>query len=136
MHRHSFNQFLISSDTLQVYKDNQLLFASTKARLLPLLEYIDRFAPSHQEVIVFDKIMGNAAVLLCVSAACREVYSPLGSQLAIKTLDEYGIKHYLTEIVPCIQGAGGGGMCPMEKLSLGKRPEEFYALIKKMVIGS
>lgn len=128
-----FNQFLISDDTLQVYKDNQLLFASNKDRLLPIVEYIDRFAPHHQQVVIFDKLMGNAAALLAIKASCREVYSPLGSQLAIKTLDKYGIKYHLTEIVPYIQKPNQADMCPMEKLSLNKEPEEFYEVMKSII---
>ena len=72
MYPRLFNEFLISSDTLRVYKGNKLLFASNKDRLLPLLEYIDRFAPHHRWIVVFDKIMGNAAALLCVKATCRQ----------------------------------------------------------------
>ena len=127
-----FNRFLIGSDTLQVYKGSKLLFASNKDRLLPLLEYIDRFAHYHQ-VVIFDKIMGNAAALLAVKASCREVYSPLGSQLAIKTLDKYHIKYHLTETVPYIQEANGEDMCPMEKLSMNREPEEFYELIRNAI---
>ena len=125
-----FEKFLISDDTLRVYKGDILLFASNKDRLLPLLEYIDKFVPYERGVIIFDKIMGNAAALLCVKVICQEVYSPLGSQLAVKTLDKYGIKYHLTKIVPYIQKAGGEDMCPMEKLSLNKEPEEFYQAVK------
>ncbi len=128
-----FNEFLLSSDTLRVYEGNQLIFSSTKDRLLPLLEYIDRFAPHQQPVIILDKIMGNAAALLSVEANCREVYSPLGSQLAVKTLDKYGIKYQLTEIVPYIQKPNGDDMCPMEKLSIDKEPEEFYEAIRSII---
>ena len=132
MYARLFNRFLTGSDTLQVYKGSKLLFASNKDRLLPLLEYIDRFAHYHQ-VVIFDKIMGNAAALLAVKASCREVYSPLGSQLAIKTLDKYHIKYHLTETVPCIQKANGEDMCPMEKLSMNREPEEFYKLIRNAI---
>ncbi len=128
MYARLFNRFLTGSDTLQVYKGSKLLFASNKDRLLPLLEYINRFAHYHQ-VVIFDKIMGNAAALLAVKASCREVYSPLGSQLAIKTLDKYHIKYHLTKTVPCIQKPNGEDMCPMEKLSMNREPEEFYELI-------
>ena len=100
-----FNEFLISGDTLRVYEDSQLIFTSDKDRLLPLLEYIDRFAVYHQRVVILDKIMGNAAALLSVKANCQEVYSPLGSQLATKQLDKYGIKYHLSKIVPYIQTA-------------------------------
>ena len=74
--------------------------------------------------------MGNAAALLSVVANCREVYSPLGSQLTLKTLHKYDIKYHITEIVPYIQKPDGNDMCPMEKLSIGKEPEEFYELIR------
>jgi len=132
MYARLFNRFLTGSDTLQVYKGSKLLFASNKDRLLPLLEYIDRFAHYHQ-VVIFDKIMGNAAALLAVKASCREVYSPLGSQLAIKTLDKYHIKYHLTETVPYIQKANGEDMCSMEKLSMNREPEEFYKLIRNAI---
>ena len=79
--------------------------------------------------------MGNAAALLAVKASCREVYSPLGSQLAIKTLDKYHIKYHLTETVPYIQKANGEDMCPMEKLSMNRGPEEFYKLIRNTIKG-
>ncbi|MFC1943818.1 DUF1893 domain-containing protein, partial [Chloroflexota bacterium] len=129
----SFNEFLSSDDTLRVYEGDQLIFSSNKDRLLPLLEYIGRFVPHHQQIVIFDKIMGNAAALLSVKAGCREVYSPLGSQLAIKTLDEYDIKHHLTKIVPYIQKPNEEDMCPMEELSINKGPEEFYEAIKNII---
>jgi hypothetical protein len=76
--------------------------------------------------------MGNAAVLLSIKAGCREVYSPLGSQLAVKTLDRYGIKYHLTKIVSYIRNSDGEDVCPMEKLSVNKEPEEFYELIREL----
>ncbi|MEE8413283.1 MAG: DUF1893 domain-containing protein, partial [Dehalococcoidales bacterium] len=98
-----FSEFLSSGDTLRVYQGNQLTFSSSKDRLLALLEYIDQFEPQPRPVVIFDKIMGNAAALLSVKAGSREVYSPLGSQLAVKTFDKYDITYHITEIVPYIQ---------------------------------
>lgn len=121
-----FNAFLLSRDTLRVYEEDRLIFSSTKDRLLPLLEYIGQFAPQQLPVVVFDKVMGNAAALLSVKAGCREVCSPLGSQLAVETLAKHGIEYHLSEIIPCIKKSDGKDMCPMEKLSIGKDPEEFY----------
>jgi len=133
MYTDFFNEFLTSGDTLRIYEENQLIFSSTKDRLLPLLEYIDRFAPYHQQVVIFDKIMGNAAALLSVMASCQEAYSPLGSQLSVKTLDKYGIKYNITEIVPYIQKPNGEDMCPMEELSINKEPEEFYEVLRSII---
>ena len=126
-----FNDFWISGDTFRVYKGSKLLFASSRGRLIPLCEYIDRFVPHHQWVVAFDKIMGNAAALLCVKATCLEVYSPLGSQPAVKTLDKYGIRHHFTQIVPYIQKSHSEEMCPMEKLSIDKSPDEFHEIMRR-----
>ena len=133
MHKHLFNGFLASSDTLRVYEGDKLIFSSDKDRLLSLLEYIDRFSPHHQQVVIFDKILGNAAALLSIKAGCQKVYSPLGSQLAIKTLDKYGIKYHLTKVVRYIQKPGGEDMCPMEKLSIDKSPEAFYKVMRNII---
>ena len=133
MHKHLFNEFLTNSDTLQVYEDDKLIFSSDKDRLLPLLEYIERFSPHHQQVIIFDTIMGNAAALLSIKAGCQEVYSPLGSQLAVKTLDKYGIKYHLPKVVRYIQKPDGEDMCPMEKLSIDKGPEAFYKVMRNII---
>ena len=125
-----FDDFLISKDTLRVYKGNRLLFASGKGRLAPLLEYINRLTPHQKDVTVFDRIVGNGAALLLKKALCGRVYSPLGSELAVKTLSSYGIKYHFTEVVPYIQNSAREDMCPMEKLSIGKSPEEFYEALR------
>jgi len=133
MYTDLFNEFLTGNNTLQVYEYSKPVFTSTKDRLLPLLDYIREFAAYHRDVVIFDKIVGRAAALLCVKASCQEVYSPLGSQLAIEALDKYGIKHHLTQIVPHIQRPDRKDMCPMEKLSLDKGPEEFYEALRNIV---
>ena len=133
MYKTFFDEFLTSNNTLRVYEDSKLIFASDKDRLLPLAEYIDKSASNHRDVVVFDKIMGRAAALLCIKADCREIYSPLGSRLAIEVLEENGITYHLSQIVPHIQQPNSQDMCPMEKLSLDKKPEEFYQLLVKLI---
>ncbi len=126
-----FNDFLISGETFQIYEGSKLLFTSNRGGLLPLCEYIDRFNPYHHGTVAFDKIMGNAAALLCVKANCLQVYSPLGSQTAVKTLDTYGIRYHFTQIVPYIQQPHSEEMCQMEKLSIDKSPDEFYKIMRR-----
>ena len=126
MYQRIFHEFNASDDTLRIYDESSLVFSSQKDRLLPLMEYIDRYASAHKDVVIFDKIIGNAAALLAVKAGCREIYSPLGSELALQTLENYDIKYHFTRTVPTIQKTDGESMCPMEKLSIGKEPDEFY----------
>jgi hypothetical protein len=125
-----FREFLSGKDTLRIYRDETLVFSSQQDRLLPLMEYSTNHSLAEQPVVIFDKVMGNAAALLAARLNCREVYSPLGSELAVKTLKKYGIKYHLDETVPFICRPDGKRMCPMEELSLGKSPEEFFREMK------
>ncbi len=120
------NQFLVSNNTLWVYNGDRLLFTSSRRGLQPLLEYINKSVPFQDEIKIFDKLIGNAAALLAVKAGCKKIYSPLGSELAIKTLCYYDIQHHIDSITPYIQNHEREDMCPMEKLSINKDPEEFY----------
>lgn len=133
MYTDLYSEFLDSDDTLQIYRDETLVFSSEKDRLLPLMEYLADKVPEQSPVTIFDKVMGNAAALLAVKANCREVYSPLGSELGVNTLEKCGIEYHLSEIVPYITRPDGKGMCPMEKLSIGKEPEEFYREMKSRI---
>ena len=133
MYQRLFDEFLMGDDTLQVYKDREMIFASDKERLRPLLEYIDRFYPYFERVVIFDKIMGNAAALLSVKVNCCEVYSPLGSEHAVKTLKKYGVAYHLVKLVPYIQRPDREDMCPMEELSIDKDPEEFYIAMMSII---
>lgn len=96
-----------------------------------MLEYLAHFSPYEVDVVVFDRVVGNAAALLLKKILCREVYSELGSENAIKTLVSSGIDYHFNKTVPYIENDSRQDMCPMEKLSLGKSPEEFYEALKK-----
>ena len=130
-----FGQFLVSNDKLRVYSEDRLIFTSSRDGLLSLLEYIDKVSPYEKDITVFDRVVGNAAALLLKRVFCGEVYSPLASELAVKTLRRFGIGYHFTEIVPYIRGQGQEGMCPMEKLSLGKSPKEFYQACLTLDLG-
>ena len=129
-----FREFLKSGNSLWVYKDGRSLFTSSKGGILPLLEYIETLAPHHRQITIFDKVVGNAAALLSVKAAVEEINSPLGSELAVKTLRDYDIKYHFSETAPYIINRSQDDMCPMEKLSLDKDPDEFYTAIKALAL--
>jgi hypothetical protein len=108
MDKTSFNEFLSSSDTLRVYRGERLIFSSKKNMLAPLIEYIDCVKNGDKDVIILDKMVGNAAALLAIFAGGREVISPVGSEIAVKTLDRYGLKYHLVNIVPQVKAPTGG----------------------------
>jgi hypothetical protein len=128
-----FGEFVAGDDTLQVYRHDNLVFSSSKDRVVPLLEFIDSLCPDDGPVVLFDKVMGNAAALLAVKARAGEVYSPLGSELAIETLRKNDIAYHLDRVIPFIQKDNSEEMCFMENLSRGKTPDEFYTTIKAII---
>jgi len=128
-----FARFVNSSDTFRVYHKGKPIFKSKKEQLRPLLEYIDEFSPQVQGVVIFDRIVGNAAALLLKKASCLEIYSPLGSEFAARTLSEQGIKYHFSRTVPYIINKAGDDICPMEKLSLDKDPEEFFQHLRRLL---
>lgn len=134
-YRSAFRDFSASGESLRVYRSGALVFSSRKDRLLPLVEYIEERAAGGGAVI-FDKIVGNAAALLSVVAGCREIWSPLGSEQAIATLRAHGIGYRFDRTVPFIQRADGEGVCPMERLSAGREPNEFYQVIRDALASS
>ncbi len=117
-----------------MYCAGRLVFTSGKPGVLPLLEYT-RLNPREKDVTVFDRVVGNAAALLLSRLSCSEVYSPLGSHMAQETLRRAGISYHFTETVPFIQNQQREDMCPMERLSLGKDPEEFYQACLSLGLG-
>jgi len=125
-----FISFIKSEDTFRVYKGSRLLFSSVKDRLHPVLEYIDSHNSLEENVTVYDRTIGNAAALLLQKIKAARVLAELGSENAIQTLRRAGIKYNFNQTVPCIMNDAGTDMCPMEKLSLGKKPDEFYAALK------
>jgi hypothetical protein len=128
-----FQAFLAGDDTLRIYRGKKLVFATKKDRLVPLMDYIATRETGRGPLHIYDKIMGNAAALLAVVAKADEVFSPLGSELAVKTLEKHGVKYRLKKIVPFIIRDDGKGMCPMEQLSIGKEPEEFYQIMRARI---
>lgn len=125
-----FESFLKSGDTIRIIRPDGRVFRSQRKGISPLLSYIEQSRPHMDEVVIFDKVTGNAAALLMKKALCREVFSTIGSRPAAETLEGLGIASYFTKTVPYIINREGNGMCPFEKMSMGKSPDEFYELVK------
>ncbi len=126
-----FKKFLKTEDTLWICLAGNPLFRSTEKGIAPLLTYLQEFPPCLEGVIVFDRVVGNAAALLIKKALGKKVYSLLGSELSAETLKRLGIAYSFLTVVPYISNRTGDDMCPFEKASIGKSPEEFYELVKE-----
>jgi len=126
-----FKKFLKTEDTLWICLAGNPLFRSTEKGIAPLLTYLQEFPPCPEGVIIFDRVVGNAAALLLKKAFSKEVYSLIGSELAAETLKRLGIAYSFLTTVPHILNRSGNDMCPFEKASIGKSPDEFYEFAKE-----
>ena len=63
---------------------------------------------------VADKVVGKAAAMLYVCMQVRQVYAPVMSEAAERTLLRHGIGALHDKKVDRIQNRRGDGLCPME----------------------
>ena len=126
-----FKKFLKTEDTLWICLAGNPLFRSTEKGIAPLLIYLQESSLHPEGVIIFDRVVGNAAALLLKKALGKKVYSLIGSELAAETLKRLGIAYSFLTVVPYISNRAGDDMCPFEKASIGKSPDEFYEFAKE-----
>ena len=136
-----FEKFIKSQFGLEILTGGKAIFRSKKNGIQGLLEFIKKKKKSTKNLTplrnkfltgltVFDKKVGNAVALLCVYLKAREVYGVIGSKTAEKTLKENKIKIHFLKTIPNIINKDETDICPMERMSLSKTPEEFLDLLK------
>ena len=95
------------------------------------MEYIEKYNHKFKQPIIFDKKAGRGMALLAMYLNAKTVFATVGSELAQEALKEAKIDFDFKETVPNILNKKGDDLCPMEKFSLEKQPEEFYKLLKE-----
>ena len=117
---------------LEVWSGDKALFRSKKEGIEGLVDFIKKYDSRFEGLIIFDKIVGRGAALLAVYLKAKAVYGKTGSKSAGRTLKKAKIKFYFHKTVPNILNKKRTGLCPLEKLSLAKKPKEFYNLVKNI----
>lgn len=126
-----FEKFLKSGWGLELWLGKKIIFRSKKSGVKGLLDFIDRSERKYKNLVIFDKIIGQGAALLAAHLGAKEVYGATGSKLAARVLRKYKTKFYFQKTVANILNQDKTDLCPMEKLSFDKSPEEFYYCFRK-----
>ncbi len=126
-----FDKFLKTAWGLEVWAENRIIFRSKKSGVLGLLDFIKKHGRKRKDIIIFDKIVGQGVALLAAYLKVQAIYGKIGSRLAAKSLRGYKIKFYFKKTVPNILNKKKTDLCPLEKLSFTKTPEQFYDNLKK-----
>lgn len=129
-----FEEFLRSKDTLWVCRGGDLLFKARVSGLVPLLTYIEELNCGAGGITVHDRIVGRAAALLLGKASCIGVCAEVGSEAAAQVLRQLDIDYSFVATVPYILNPAGTDMCPFERASIGRTPEEFYRYAKQTLL--
>jgi len=121
-----FEKFIESGWGLALWLGDKRIFRSKKSGVRGLLDFVKKYGKKYEGVIIFDRIVGQAVALLAAYLKAKAVYGALGSELAIKALKKFKIEFYFQKTVSNILNKDQTDLCPFEKLSLDKTPEEFY----------
>jgi hypothetical protein len=121
---------------LEILSDGEITYQSGEPGIKPVIDFIKKSGTSllsaqEKNLIIYDKIVGQAVALLFVLLKVKKVYGIIGSKKAEEVLKKSFIPHLFLQTVPYITNRDKTGPCPFEKLSEGKSPEEFWELVSE-----
>jgi hypothetical protein len=118
--------------SLQIYKNGELVFSSSKKGVRPHLDAIEEVGLTELKgSVMVDKIIGRAAALLILYVKAAESYAIVISEGAKQLFDESGINYSYRIQTENIKTENGVIYCPFEQMVQGiDKPEEAYHAIK------
>lgn len=119
-----------------ILKDHTLFYRSSFIGVKPLLHFMEHCGEAGipEDLILVDKVIGKAALLLAVKMGIREIYTPLASLSALAAAELHGVHLHAKETVPYIVNREKTGMCPLEQSVVHTNdPEEALKSIRAAV---
>jgi len=118
---------------LQVFKEGEIIYQSDESGIKPVVDFIKKsgtplLSAQEKNLIIYDKIVGQAVALLFVLLKVKKMYGVIGSRKAEEVLKKHQIPYLFLKTVPYITNRDKSGPCPFEEMAEGKSPEEFWKL--------
>jgi len=104
-----------NQSTCVILKGDKIIYTSSFIGVKPLLVFMKEskgYDPS--ELILVDKVIGKAALLLAAKIGIPEIYTPVTSLAALAAAKEHNISLNAADVVPFIENRDKTGMCPIE----------------------
>lgn len=100
-----------------IYRKEELIYKSNHIGVKPLLDFLDRMEQYEplEELILVDKVIGKAALLLSALMGIRIIYTPVASEAAHESAKELNIALTSQRTVAYIMNREKNGICPIEK---------------------
>ena len=113
-----------------IFKNQQLIYSSQYIGVKPLLQFIKEkhLMNKTDELILVDKVIGKAAMLLAAYIGVTHVLTPVMSEEAVKVAELYHIDYEALTMVPYIINRQSTGKCPLE-LSVAATEDKEKAIV-------
>ena len=119
-----------------IYSGEQLLHHSQSIGVKPLLEFMEKYPNGYEkeDLLLIDKVIGKAALLLSVLLGMKTIHTPVASRAAVEAAKTHGVTLYAETVVPYIMNREKNGMCPLEKSVLDTNdPQEALQNIREAI---
>lgn len=118
--------------TCLIFKDESIIFESTKRGVQPLLDFLDTTPNREKNFVLVDKVIGRGAVILAKLIGVTEIHTPVISDDALQLALKYNFKCNYKTLVPFIENRNNTGRCPIESCVLNiTDPQEGFIRIKE-----
>lgn len=129
MKKYNLEHFKKTTWTFIVIKNGQIVYRSKKEGLRPLIFCLKYKKDILRGATVYDKIIGRAAAYLMIYGRAKNVMTPVISRSALKEFQKYKMPVQYRKTTGKIMNRRGDDLCPMEKLSKNKNPDEFARIM-------
>lgn len=102
--------------TCIILKNDEIIYKSNHIGVKPLLLFLDENVSLEKgdNLILIDKIIGKAALLLAAKSKINKILTPIISSEALSAAEHYSIQFEALSTVPYIINREGTGKCPIE----------------------
>ena len=129
------NELKSRNVNLVIVKDGGVLYRSTASGMKGLLEAIEKYDGNLARSAVADKIIGRAAVMLCIYSKVKSVFAMTMTEGALILLKKKRVAHKFETLVHRLVNNQGRGICPFERAIKDiDDPEEAFKALKLLVM--
>lgn len=118
-----------------ILRENEIIFTHAGIGVKPLIAFMEKPIEERSgNLILVDKVIGKAALLMAVKLGIRNIYTPLASEEALDAAKVHRVSIEALETVPYIINRTNDGKCPLEQSVTGiYDPEEAFVKIKMAI---
>lgn len=105
-----------SNSSCIILKNNQIIYTSFYSGVKPLLLFLKEKVAleENDQLVLIDKVIGKAALLLAVKCKVEKLYTPVISSFALDAAKHHKIECIAKKTVPYIINREGNDICPIE----------------------